>query len=62
MRNRNLYISKIEQVEGKIKGLQMMVRMNQSAEEFLRTTQEAEELLQDIKDMFNREPIGPNEN
>ncbi len=61
MRNRNLYFSKIEQVEGKLKTLQMMVKMNQPINEFLQTAQEAEELLQDIKDMFNREPVNPNE-
>ncbi len=47
--------------EGKLKTLQMMVKMNQPINEFLQTAQEAEELLQDIKDMFNREPVNPNE-
>lgn len=61
MRNRNLYISKIENVEGKLKALQMMVKMNQPASEFIKTAQQAEELLQDIKDMFNRESVAPNE-
>lgn len=61
MRNRNLYISKIETVEGKLKTLQMMVKMNQPASDFIRVAQEAEELLQDVKDMFNREPVAPNE-
>lgn len=61
MRNRNLYISKIENVEGKLKTLQMMVKMNQPASDFIRVAQEAEELLQDVKDMFNREPVAPNE-
>ena len=61
MRNRNLYISKIETVEGKLKTLQMMVKMNQPASDFIRVANEAEEVLQDIKDMFNREPVAPNE-
>jgi len=61
MRNRNLYFAKIEAVEGKLKALQMMVKMSQSADEFLRVAQEAEEILQDVKDMFNREPVAPNE-
>ena len=61
MRNRNLYISKIETVEGKLKTLQMMVKMNQPANEFIKVAQQAEEILQDVKDMFNREPVAPNE-
>ena len=61
MRNRNLYISKIESVEGKLKALQMMVKMNQPANEFIKVAQQAEEILQDVKDMFNREPVAPNE-
>lgn len=61
MRNRNLYISKIETVEGKLKTLQMMVKMNQPASEFIKIAQQAEEILQDVKDMFNREPVAPNE-
>jgi hypothetical protein len=61
MRNRNLYISKIESVEGKLKALQMMVKMNQPASDFIRVANEAEEVLQDIKDMFNREPVAPNQ-
>lgn len=62
MRNRNLYFAKIESIEGKLKALQMMVKMGQPVEEFIRVMQEAEELLQDVKDMFNREPVTPNEN
>ena len=61
MRNRNLYISKIESVEGKLKALQMMVKMNQPTSDFIRVAHEAEEILQDVKDMFNREPVAPNE-
>ena len=61
MRNRKLYISKIESVEGKLKALQMMVKMNQPANEFIKVAQQAEEILQDVKDMFNREPVAPNE-
>ena len=61
MRNRNLYISKIETVEGKLKTLQMMVKMNQPASEFIKIAQQAEAILQDVKDMFNREPVAPNE-
>ncbi len=62
MRNRNLYFAKIESIEGKIKTLQMMVKMGQPIQEFITTTQHVEELLQDLKDMISREPVGPNEN
>lgn len=61
MRNRNVYFSKIESVESMLKTLQMFVKMNQPASEFLRVAGEAEEVLQDVKDMINREPISPNE-
>jgi hypothetical protein len=62
MRNRNLYFAKIESIEGKIKTLQMMVKMGQPIQEFITTAQHVEELLQDMKDMITREPVGPNEN
>jgi hypothetical protein len=62
MRNRNLYFAKIESIEGKIKTLQMMVKMGQPIQEFITTAQHVEELLQDLKDMISREPVGPNEN
>jgi len=62
MRNRNLYFAKIESIEGKMKTLQMMVKMGQPIQEFITTAQHVEELLQDMKDMITREPVGPNEN
>jgi cell fate (sporulation/competence/biofilm development) regulator YlbF (YheA/YmcA/DUF963 family) len=62
MRNRNLYFAKIESIEGKMKTLQMMVKMGQPIQEFITTAQHVEELLQDMKDMISREPVGPNEN
>lgn len=62
MRNRNLYFAKIESIEGKMKTLQMMVKMGQPVQDFIVTAQEVEDLLQDMKDMITREPIGPNEN
>lgn len=61
MRNRNLYFAKIESIEGKLKALQMMVKMGQPTSDFIRVANEVEEVLQDIKDMFNREPVAPNE-
>ena len=39
-----------------------MVKMGQPIEEFIRVMQDAEEYLQDMKDMISREPVGPNEN
>jgi DNA-binding FrmR family transcriptional regulator len=62
MRNRNLYFAKIESIEGKLKALQMMVKMGQPVEEFIRVMQDVEDALQDVKDMISREPVGPNEN
>ena len=40
----------------------MMVKMGQPVQEFITTAQQVEELLQDMKDMITREPVGPNEN
>jgi len=57
MRNRELIVSKLEQTEGKLKTLLMLVKMGQPIEEFLRTIQEAEDLVQDAKEYINREPI-----
>jgi len=61
MRNRNLYFAKIESIEGKMKTLQMMVKMNQPIQDFIVTAQQIEDLLQDMKDMISREVISPNE-
>ena len=61
MRNRNLYFAKIESIEGKMKTLQMMVKMNQPTQDFIVTAQQIEDLLQDMKDMISREVISPNE-
>jgi hypothetical protein len=57
MRNRELIVSKLEQTEGKLKTLLMMVKMGQPIEDFLRTIGEAEELVQETKEYINREPI-----
>ena len=57
MRNRNLYFAKIESIEGKLKSLQMMVKMGQPIQDFLNTTEQIEEILQDVKDMMSREAV-----
>lgn len=57
MRNRELIVSKLEQTEGKMKTLAMLVKMGQPIDEFLRTITEAEDLIQECKEYINREPI-----
>jgi hypothetical protein len=57
MRNRELIVSKLEQTEGKLKTLLMLIKMGQPIDDFLRTIHEAEDLVQDAKEYINREPI-----
>jgi len=62
MRNRDLVFMKIERLEGIMKTLKVMTtRPNTTVEDFHSTVNDAEGLLEDLKSMIEREPMGPNE-
>lgn len=60
MKHRETVLLKLEQVEGKLKTLSMMVKMGQPIEEFLKVLGESEELIQETKDYVNREQVPVN--
>jgi hypothetical protein len=57
MKNRDLIVNKLEQIDGKLKVLNSLVRMGQSVDEFLTTLKVTEEILEEVKEYINREPI-----
>jgi hypothetical protein len=60
MKNRDLIVNKLEQIDGKLKVLNSLVRMGQSVDEFLTTLKVTEEILEEVKEYINREPISYN--
>ena len=60
MKNRDVIVNKLEQIDGKLKVLNSLVRMGQSVDEFLTTLKVTEEILEEVKEYINREPISYN--
>jgi cell fate (sporulation/competence/biofilm development) regulator YmcA (YheA/YmcA/DUF963 family) len=60
MKNRDFILAKLEQVEGKLKNLNALLRTGQSVEEFQNTLNTSEDLIQEIKEYIEREPISYN--
>lgn len=60
MKNRDFILAKLEQVEGKLKHLNALLRTGQSVEEFQNTLNVSEDLVQEIKEYIEREPISYN--
>ena len=60
MKNRDFILAKLEQVEGKLKNLNALLRTGQSVEEFQNTLNASEDLVQEIKEYIEREPISYN--
>lgn len=60
MKNRDLIVNKLEQIDGKLKVLNSLVRTGQSVDEFLTTLKVTEEILEEVKEYINREPISYN--
>ena len=61
MRNRNLLNRKIESLESTLINLQRIVNTQQPIETYIVNIGKATNLVEDIKDMIEREPMSPNE-
>lgn len=55
MRTPEVAISKIEKIEGKLKAMGVLLSRQSTAEQFKEQIKSTEEILQDIKDMIQRE-------
>jgi hypothetical protein len=54
MRTPEVAISKIEKIEGKLKNMSVLLTRQSTAQQFQEQITSAEDLLQDIKDMIQR--------
>lgn len=57
MRYRNIVTSKIEALEGKMKTLKRMVQRQEPVSDFIKTIEEAEEMIEAIQSTIQREPV-----
>jgi hypothetical protein len=55
MRTPEVAILKIEKIEGKLKAMGVLLSRQSTAEQFKEQIKSTEEILQDIKDMIQRE-------
>ena len=61
MKARELVNKRIDQVEGKLKTLTFMVNRGSNVREFRQEIRNAEEILEDLRAILEREPRTPNE-
>lgn len=61
MRNRDLILNKIENIEGFIKTLRRIVLRNEPIETYLNFLERSEITLDEVKSMIEREDLSPNE-
>lgn len=61
MRQRDIIVSRIEMLEARFKILEFMVRRGSPLSEYFQTLEESTEILNDIKDMIEREERSPSE-
>jgi hypothetical protein len=55
MRNKNLFESKMDRIDGKLQTLKVMITRQTTVQDLQRTIGEIEELSQDMRDMLERE-------
>ena len=55
MRNKELFLNKMNRVDGKLKTIRVLVTRNTTPQEIHRIIDETEELLQDLEDMVERD-------
>ena len=55
MRTPDVAISKIEKIEGKLKTMSVLLTRQSTAQQFQEQITSAEEILQDVKDMIQRD-------
>jgi hypothetical protein len=61
MRYRNVIQSKTEALDGKLKNLELIVQRQLPVGEFIKTINEAREILEDIQSFIDREERSPGE-
>jgi len=55
MRNKNLFETKMNRLDGKLQTIKVMVTRNTSINDIHNIVDEAEELLEDMRNMLDRE-------
>lgn len=61
MRNRELFTRRLEQIEGRLKGLTLMVSRGDNVENFRKEITNIEGIVEELKGYIEREPMSPEE-
>jgi hypothetical protein len=61
MRNRELFTRRLEQIEGRLKGLTLMVSRGGNARDFKLEIGRIENMVDELKGYIEREPMSPEE-
>jgi hypothetical protein len=61
MRDRELSTRKIENIEAQLKALRFMVNRGAPIQEFIKTIENTEEILAEVKSLIQQEPLSPEE-
>lgn len=61
MRNRELFTRRLEQIEGRLKGLTLMVSRGGTARDFKLEVGRIENMVDELKGYIEREPMSPEE-
>ena len=61
MRNRELITRKLENVENKFEVLRWQVTNAQSAQDFVNVIEEGKNVVQELKNLIENEPVSPEE-
>ena len=61
MRNRELFIRRLEQIDGKLKTLHLMVSRGESVKAFKDEIKKIEDTVDELKGYVEREPMSPGE-
>jgi len=61
MRNRELLTHRLEQIEGRLKGLTLMVSRGESVRNFRSEISKIENIVDELKGYIEREPMSPGE-
>jgi DNA-binding FrmR family transcriptional regulator len=61
MRNRELFTRRLEQIEGRLKGLTLMVSRGESVRNFRNEISKIENMVDELKGYIEREPMSPEE-
>jgi hypothetical protein len=61
MRNRELFTRRLEQIDGKLKTLHLMVSRGENVKSFKDEIKKIEETVEELKGYIEREPMSPGE-